>query len=134
MLANANMSFADEIIDGIYIGWEKASDISPYDKSEVWYHQHKLTIDGNSANIEASPRSIKNDKIKYSSSEGGFYTYKGAIFMRDGRRFIRLRIVNCDYCPRPVTGLWPDREYPIHFKNEVSFEFNSVIYVLQDAK
>ena len=134
LLFNSTISLADELIDGIYIGWKKISDISPNDKSEVWYHEHKLIIKGNAIRIEAAPRSIKNGKLMYSASDGGFPTYEGKIFYKNGGKFIKLRVIKCDYCGRPVSGKWPEREFPIDLENEVTIVFDSVRYVLQEAE
>lgn len=131
---NATVSFSGEIVDGKYIGWKKISDITPYDKNEVWYHEHKLIIKGKTVSIEATPISIKNGRLVYSESDGGFYTYKGQIFVRSNKNYIKLRIIDCDYCPKPVSGKWPEREYPLHSTNPVSFEFDSVLYILEEAK
>jgi hypothetical protein len=126
---------ANEIVEGVYIGWKKISDLSPYDKGEVWYHEHKLVVKGNEIKINAFPRVIKNGRLNYSASDGGFYTYEGKIYNDNNKKpYVKLKVINCDYCPVPVSGKWPENNYSIVIENEVTFVFGSVRYVLQEAK
>jgi len=131
LLAIPTILHAEDIVDGTYIGWEQLSDLSPYDKTEKWYHEHILKISGNKLFIEASPRSLKNGKIQYSSSTGGFYVYKGTIFDKDNKKYVKLKIQSCDYCPQPVDGDFPENEYEIEFKDELTLIINNVLYVFQ---
>ncbi|MDH3976645.1 MAG: hypothetical protein OEV42_20470 [Deltaproteobacteria bacterium] len=124
---------ASEIINGTYIGWKKIGDLSPHDKSEVWYHEHKLTIKGGAATISASPRTIKNGKLFYSASDGGFFKYEGKIIFGANQPEIVIKVVDCDYCGKPVGG-WKEKKYPITIEDEVSFIFNSVRYMLQKSE
>ena len=122
---------AEHIVDGTYIGWKQLSDLSPYDKSEKWYHEHILKINRNSILIEASPRSVKNGKIQYSSSTGGFYIYTGTIFNKNNKKYVTIQIQSCDYCPQPIEGKFPKNEYEIEFRDELTFIINNVLYVFQ---
>lgn len=126
--------WAGEIVEGVYIGWEKISDISPHDKSEVWYHEHELVVKNDKVIIKASPIAIKNGQLTYSASDGGFYTYEGKIHYKNNDPIIKIKIVNCDYCPVPVAGKWPEKVFNIIIENEVSFVFDSVRYVLKETK
>jgi hypothetical protein len=131
LLSIPTLLHAEQIVDGTYVGWKQLSDLSPYDKSEKWYHEHILKINRNSILIEASTTSVKNGKIQYSSSTGGFYVYKGTIFNKNNKTYVKLQIQSCDYCPQPAEGKFQENEYEIYFRDELTFIINDVLYVFQ---
>jgi len=55
LIFTAPILSANEIINGSYIGWKKISDLSPHDKTEVWYHEYNLNIKGDKVIISVAP-------------------------------------------------------------------------------
>ena len=57
----------------------------------MWVHQNPISI-------------YKRDTV-WSSSDGGFYSYKGKITVDGGQFVINLKMTKCDYCPVPIDTL-----------------------------
>ena len=131
LVASPTLLHAVEIVNGTHIGWKQLPDLSPHDKSEKWYREHTLKIKGNNLSIEASPRSVKNGGIMYSASTGGFYSYEGTIFNKNNKKYVRIKIISCDYCPRPINGNFPENDHEIIMKDQLTFVINNVFYVFQ---
>ena len=128
---------AEEIVDGIYIGWEPSPDISPDVKSDKWFHGHTLKVKGNKLYIETYPVWVKNGEITYSASDGAFYSYEGTIFSKNNKSYVKLKMISCDYCVRPINDdskVEESKTIEIIMKNELSFVINNVLYIYQNPE
>jgi hypothetical protein len=67
------------IADGTYYGYEHMISLSPEDLEASWYHEQVLTVRNGQVLLQTYPRWIKDGVAVSSASDGGFYTYKGAI-------------------------------------------------------
>lgn len=131
ILILASCAFGGEPIPGTYIGWKPRSDLTPDEPGDAWFRVHKLTLKGKGVEIEASPRVIKDGKALASASDGGFLTYKGEIYQRDGTLRVKMRVIKSDYVPEPVGG-WPALDLELKNQTEVSFSLDGVAYNLMD--
>jgi hypothetical protein len=102
---SANKSYGQTLRDGFYVGLEDMISVSPDKPKLKWYHLTHLTIKGDSVWVHQSPISIYKHDTVWSSSDGGFYSYKGKITIRGGQFFINLKMTKCDYCPVPIDTL-----------------------------
>jgi len=95
---------------GTSVGLEKIKGYSSSEKPKyIWYHLSVLTIKGDSVFLEQSPIAIyKNDTI-FSASDGGFYSYAGAIFEYEGKTIADLNLKSCDYCPNQFIKFTPPK-------------------------
>ena len=73
------------------------------DKS--WFHQVTISIYNDSVTILRIPIFVKDNKIFYSDSTGGFYHYKGTVVrLADSSIVIRADLDSTRYVPRYTTG------------------------------
>ena len=98
-------SYGQTLKDGFYVGLEDMLSISPDKPKLRWYHLTRLTIKGDSVWVNQSPISIHNRDTVWSSSDGGFYSYKGKITVNGNRFVINLKMTKCDYCAVPIDTL-----------------------------
>lgn len=85
----------------LYLGFEKMEGY--FDESHPdyrWFRKTFIKFKKDSVFIDQSPIAIsKNDTI-YSSSDGGFYYYKGTSKNRKGNQIkITIKEISCDNCP-----------------------------------
>jgi len=84
---------------GVYIGYEEIKGFPPERQGDKWYHENIAYLRGDSIVLSTYPVVIRRDKTKaYSSSDGGFYNYKGQFSKSGGIIAANLRRVSCDYC------------------------------------
>jgi hypothetical protein len=116
---------ANTTIDGKYIGWK------PLQQFEgKWFHKHQLELSGDQFTLKTSPRVVKKGKIWSSAADGGFYTYKGKIFRKGKKLFVKMKVVECDYCGKPRK--FPEEIFEVILENDVTLLINNVRYVLLD--
>ena len=111
------------------MGLQAMPNISPDEKDANWFHENKLLIRDKQAILDMSPVYFLHGKKWYSASDGGFMTYRGEFFQKDGADFIRLRLFQSDYVAFQV-GRKPYAElkvYPVKFLHG-SLEINGVHY------
>jgi hypothetical protein len=66
---------------------------------EIWYHLSYLKIMNDSVYLDMYPVYLNEEEdTLYSSSDGGFYYYKGKIIYDNDSFCIYLKNINCDYC------------------------------------
>lgn len=120
-------------VNGVYTGWAPLPEMRGDDESE-WFRLHRLAIKGKVVELSGEPVVIKDGELLYSASDGGFITYKGEIYEKDGKLRIRLRFVETeeDYLPAPPKGGWPDKDLPIVIQDRVSFSVDGIKYAFQD--
>ena len=70
---------------------------------QKWYHKNILKIKNDSVFLDRIPISKIGKKTLYSSSDGGFYYYKGIVIKENNQTKIELTEVGCDYCPTLVS-------------------------------
>jgi hypothetical protein len=66
---------------------------------QKWYHKNILKIKNDSVFLDRIPISKIGKKTFHSSSDGGFYYYKGIIIKENDQTKIELTEIGCDYCP-----------------------------------
>lgn len=94
-------------LKGSYAGLEKIENIIPSDTSEHWFHLTIITFKRNKIVYEQIPVSIKNNDTSYSSSDGGFYNYKGKYVKKDDAYIATIKLVDCDYCHKGLVKFTP---------------------------
>ncbi len=122
---------AQNLTQGIYIGWEKGGDLTPDVKGDVYYRLHELTIKGTDLSIKISPVFIEKGEMSYSASDGGFRTYTGKITRVETKHQVKMQITNSDYVAVPVNG-WPKLDVPLEVISEVQLRLNGVSYILRE--
>ncbi|WP_445725608.1 hypothetical protein [Flavobacterium sp.] len=70
---------------------------------QKWYHKNILKIKNDSVFLDRVPVSKIRKKTLYSSSDGGFYYYKGIIIKEHNQTKIELTEIGCEYCPTVVS-------------------------------
>jgi hypothetical protein len=88
-------------MDGEYVALEKLPNISLDEPGAKWFHEHGL-VRNNEAILDMAPVWFKGGKKFYSASDGGFLTYRGRFFHKDGQTFVDLHLFQSDYVAIPV--------------------------------
>src|SRR5579872_1959199 len=86
--------------DGEYIGFEKMPNQladDPGGKNTKWFHENTLFIRGNQAILDKSPVYFEHGKKFFSSSDGGFLTFRGEFRLENGHSVVALRLFDSDY-------------------------------------
>lgn len=91
-----------EGINGEYVALEAMPNISPDEPDAKWFHQNTLLVRNDEAILDMDPVYFKRGQEFYSASDGGFLTYRGRFFKKDGQIFIELRLFESDYVGFPV--------------------------------
>jgi hypothetical protein len=131
LMSFATTALGGELIEGTYIGWKPLEDLTPDVPGDSWFRVHRLTLKGKELTIEASPKIIEKGKVWSSSSDGGFLTYKGMIYEKEGVTRVKLRVVHSDYLGIPKGG-WPELDHEIKELTKVSFIIDTVTYTLTE--
>jgi hypothetical protein len=97
-----NSRAQQQTMDGEYVALEKLPNISPDDPGAKWFHENRLLVRNNEAILDMVPVWLKGGKKFYSASDGGFLTYRGRFFQKDGQTFVQLRLFQCHYVAIPV--------------------------------
>jgi len=82
-------------------------EIKDYEPGKKWFHENSLLINDNGAVLDKVPLEIVKGRKQYSASDGGFITYRGRFFRRDGHLFVALRPFDSDYIIFPTGGCEP---------------------------
>jgi hypothetical protein len=120
---------------GRYIGknYMGRNDITPDDSTDRWYHENTVTIKADSLFLESVPVVFyKNQPKAYSSSDGGFYSYRGKLLRRGNLIIAKLLMTSYDYV---ITHyIIPDR-MKSQAKLNISFDekIKRGIYVVDSA-
>jgi len=104
----AAMAFAQNSLNGVYVGLEEMCSIDKNGKKDCyidpgepwrkWYHLSRLKIKGDSVYMDQSPVHIYKKDTLFSSSDGVFYYYRGTMSKNDTAVIIDLKLYYCDYC------------------------------------
>jgi hypothetical protein len=86
-----------QAINGEYVALEAMPNISPDEPDAKWFHQNTLLVRNSEAILDMAPVYFKGGQKFYSASDGGFLTYRGRFFQKDGQSFIELRLFESDY-------------------------------------
>ncbi|MBJ6111575.1 hypothetical protein JAO73_21315 [Hymenobacter sp. BT523] len=89
---------------GRYVGMDYMGkqDVTPDDSTDRWYHENTVTVKADSLFLESVPVVFyKNQPKAYSSSDGGFYSYKGKVYGRGNQIIAKLLVTNHDYVMIP---------------------------------
>ncbi len=116
--------------DGVYVGLEEICSIDSTGKKscygngspdEKWYHRTTMIILHDTVDIQQVPVHVNESRhdTSYSSSDGGFYNYKGRVQKRLNKIVINLKETSCDHCGEPVkfnadgstTRIWRIKTY-----------------------
>ncbi len=100
-----------------YIGYQPNPSMSAETPGDIWYYKNALQIDGESISLTQSPVVCRNGQLSWSSSDGGFYSYKGVMSGDQHFKTAQFTFVGCDYCivPEPRTGKFAPFVLPISF-------------------
>lgn len=84
--------------DLLYVGYEKIGILDEGNPEMIWFHQTFIKIKTDSVFIEQVPINIYKKDTLYSSSDGGFYYFKGIINEYKDEAKISVKEIRCDYC------------------------------------
>ena len=112
-LTVSTLSFSQTKKEKNYVGYEPIMWNKDKDGNETntdfenpkqkWFHKNILIIKNDSVFLDRIPVSKIGKKILYSSSDGGFYYYRGIVKTENGQKIIELTEISCDYCPELVS-------------------------------
>lgn len=95
---------------GTYVGLEKMTRYENAAKPNYkWYHLSVLTFKGDSVFLDQSPIAIYKKDTIFSTSDGGFYYYKGKLKMYQGKTIADFALDSCAYCPNLLTSFTPPK-------------------------
>lgn len=113
LLLISTLSFSQKTKEKVFVGYEPIMWNKDKDGNETntdfenpkqkWYHKNILKIKNDSVFLDRIPVSKIGKQVLYSSSDGGFYYYKGIITKENNQTKIELTEIGCDYCPVQVT-------------------------------
>jgi len=115
--------------EGEYIGLQKMGNLSPEEADTKWFHENTLVTRDDDAILGMVPIYTRHGHKVYSASDGGFLTYRGRFFRRDGRGFISLRLFQADYILTPAgKDIYNEvKTYPVTIADR-AIEFDGVRY------
>jgi hypothetical protein len=88
---------------GTYVGLDEMKGMPPEKPGDKWYHENIVYIRPDSLYLEGNPIIVSQDGEKgYSSSDGGFYSYKGRIDAVNGQLKAHLLMFSHDYIGVPI--------------------------------
>jgi hypothetical protein len=88
---------------GTYVGLDEMEGMPPEKPGDKWYHENIVYIRPDSLYLEGNPIIVSKDGEKgYSSSDGGFYSYKGRIDSAHGQLKAQLLMFSHDYIGEPI--------------------------------
>lgn len=94
---------AEPLADGKYVGLEPMTGYKdPEHPKAKWFHENDLIIQGSAVTLEKSPVWFLKGKKWSSSSDGGFYTYRGTLRQVDGQWQMDLLKIASDYAAVPL--------------------------------
>jgi hypothetical protein len=109
----STLSFSQIIKNKTFVGyepimWNKDKDgnetnVDFENPKQKWYHKNILRIKNDSVFLDRIPVSKIGKKTFYSSSDGGFYYYKGKLTKENSQTKIELTEIGCDYCAVQVS-------------------------------
>jgi hypothetical protein len=113
-----SISYPD--INGVYIGYEeiyfvdennvKHQSYNPENPEEKWFRETKLKIKGDSVFADQCALIVRGNDSMHSSSDGGFYYWRGILSRNDSTIQINLTELFCHYCGELAKKL-PDGTY-----------------------
>ena len=113
LLLISTLSFSQKTKEKAFVGyepimWNKDKDgnetnTDSENPKQKWFHKNILIIKNDSVFLDRIPVSKIGKKILYSSSDGGFYYYRGIVKTENGQKIIELTEISCDYCPELVS-------------------------------
>ena len=132
-------------LNGLWIGFERMSEMPPEQKGDRWYYENHLTIADGAVRLEKMPVFRRKGRLVYSASEGAFPVFRGQLALRGGVTVAVLEIESCDYCGEIADGAAAGREawsvrhhgierqgepknYPIRILTEHSFTLDKVTF------
>ena len=86
----------NEYNESLYEGYEKIGVLDESNPEMIWYYQTLIKIKNDSVFIDQYPIMIYDKDTLFSSSDGGFYYFKGIISKKEEKIFTKL--ISCDYC------------------------------------
>jgi hypothetical protein len=87
--------------DGEFIGLQKSENISHDEPNSKWFYENIFVVRGTEMTLDMQPVVFHNGKKAYSASDGGFLSYRGKLFNKNGQLFVSLRIFQSDYIAFP---------------------------------
>ena len=104
--------------------------LTPEDPRAAWFHENTLLIRNDEAILDKVPIVIQKGKKGYSSSDGGFTTYRARFSMSDGKSFVAMRMCQSDYLIFPADKhdqYTEIKSYPLKLEAG-RIEINGVVY------
>ena len=106
-LSQSRAGFGNGQVNGDYVGIQKDPSLSPDEPGVKWFHENTLVVRNNEAILDKIPFTVEHGKKSYSASDGGFTTYRGRFFQKDGQISVYLRMFESDYIAFPIGGCEP---------------------------
>ncbi|GAB3291346.1 hypothetical protein GCM10027511_04400 [Hymenobacter humi] len=95
-------------------------DLTPDEPGDSWYHENTLTVRQDSLYLKKVPVSIRKQEKSYSSSDGGFYNYKGTVAWKGDSATAQLLLTSHDYVLIRYRLIKPaDTALAINFEEQV---------------
>ena len=83
----------------LFLGYEKIGILNESNPEMVWFYETLIKFKNDSVFIDQNPISVNKKDTLYSSSDGGFYYFKGTQTENLGKIKILTKEIACDYCP-----------------------------------
>lgn len=125
----------DRPVMGVYTGWEPLPEMKG-EAGADWFRLHRLTIRDDVIELLGKPVAIKNRELAYSASEGGFLTYRGDFYEKEGKLRVKLkRITETEEGEliEDYGGALAKEDLAIQRIDPVSFRMGGIVYTLQDS-
>ncbi len=97
----------------IYVGFEpimifedqngKKTNIDNENPEKKWFYKNTLKIKNDSIYLDRITINVIGNDTLHSSSDGGFYYYKGIRIEINNQTRIELTEISCDYCPETIS-------------------------------
>jgi hypothetical protein len=111
---------------GTFVGLESMSNYQdPAKPNYKWYHLSVLTFKGDSVFLDQSPIAIYKKDTLFSTSDGGFYYYKGILEKYQGKTIADLTLDSCFNCPNQALRFTPPKL--VREDGEVSTNYDDTV-------
>ena len=97
--------------------------------NKIWCHKNNLKVKNDSFYLDRQPVSKIGNELYFSALDGGFYYYKGIITQKEGKPFLDLTQVSCDYCP-----IWDSKDLKLVLPDHLFGKLVGSIFEINGVK